>query len=179
MEKKQVSEILKRINSNYPDFVVDEYKQKEWYNELKDYDYEDVMRKVEEHLRSEEYGKFPPKLYFLTKYLHTITEKNTKTNYLLKCSICGNDIPEAEYDNHYGRCMDIEYIDGILKKYFNKKVTKDMWQENINLSQEEFDIKYMNFLDKVYNRVPKEEQELIDGIINPPKIKFDLGDEEI
>ena len=75
--------------------------------------------------------------------------------------------------------MDIEYIDGMLKKYFNKKVTKEMWRENINLSQEQFDAKYMEFLDKVYNRVPKEEQKLIDGIINPPKIKFDLGDEEI
>lgn len=178
MKKNNVVEILQRIKSNYQDFVVDDYKKNEWYRELKDYDFEDVMKKVEEHMRSEEYGKFPPKLYFLTKYLQTTAQKNSKTNFLLECSICGKYVPEKEYDEHYGRCMDISYIDHILKTYFNKKVTKESWQENLNLSQEQFDVKYMEFLDRVYNKVPKEEQKIIDGIINPPKMKFDLGDDE-
>lgn len=179
MKKNETMEILKRIKSNYQDFTVDEYKKNEWYKELKDYDFEDVMKKVEEHMRSEEYGKFPPKLYFLTKYLQTTAQKNTKTHFLLQCSVCGEYIPEEIYDEHYGRCMDIDYINRILTKYFNKKLTKEQWQDNLKISQEQFDVKYMEFLDKAYNKVLKEEKEIINKIINPPKAKkYDLGDDE-
>ena len=179
MKKNETVEILKRIKSNYQDFIVDEYKTNEWYKELKDYDFEDVMQKVEEHMRSEEYGKYPPKLYFLTKYLSTTAQKNNKTHFLLQCPICKDYIPEEIYDEHYDRCMDIEYIDNILKKYFNKQLTKEQWKDNLKISQEQFQVKYMEFLDKVYNKLPKEEQELINNIINPPKVKkFDLGDDE-
>ena len=178
MKKNEVNEILKRIKSNYQDFIVDDYKTNEWNKELKDYDFEDVMKKVEEHMRSEDYGSFPPKLYFLTKYLQTTSEKNTKTNYLLQCTICGEYIPESEYDEHYDRCMDVDYIVRIRKKYFNKDITKEMRNRFMSLSKEQFDTKFMEFLNEIYNDVPKEEQEHINQMINPPKIKFDLGDEK-
>lgn len=179
MKKNEVNEILKRIKSNYSDFVIDDYKTNEWNKELKDYDFEDVMKKVEEHMRSEEYGKFPPKLYFLTKYLQTTVQKNTKTNYLLQCNICGEYIPEQIYDEHYQRCMDVDYIVRMREKYFNTKITKEMRERYMNLSQEQFDTKYLEFLGNIYEDVPEEEQKIINGIINPPKYKkIDIGDDE-
>lgn len=179
MKKNEVAEILKRIKSNYQDFIVDEYKTNEWFKELKDYDFEDVMKKVEEHMRSEDYGNFPPKLYFLTKYLKTIAQKNTITNYKLQCTVCGEHIPEVEYNDHYDRCMDVDYIVRIREKYFNKKITKEMKQRFMGLSQEQFNNKFLEFLNEIYNGVPKEEQYHINQMINPPKYKkFDLGEKE-
>ena len=69
MERKQVVDLLKRIKYNYNEFIVDDYTITEWYKELKDYELEDVMDKLDQHFRSEQYGKQPPKVYFLTKYL--------------------------------------------------------------------------------------------------------------
>ena len=69
MEKKQVIEFMDRIKSHYQEFIIDDFKIKEWYDELKDYSYEDVNKKLDEHLRSEQYGNFIPKVYFLTKFL--------------------------------------------------------------------------------------------------------------
>lgn len=177
MEKKEINEILKRIKSNYQDFVVDEYKINEWNRELKNYDFNDVMNKLEQHLRSEEYGKFPPKLYFLTKYLQTTEEKNTKTNFKLQCSICGEYVDENIYVNHYERCLDIDYIKHIRKKYFDTDITVDTIQKLKALSENQFYNKYLEFLNNIYDQVPNEEQELINRIINPPKTKkFDIGE---
>ena len=72
MELKDVKMVLKRIQVNYPNFIVDGYVQSEWYRELKDYCLEDVMQKLEQHFRSEQYGNSIPKVYFLTKYLNKI-----------------------------------------------------------------------------------------------------------
>ena len=68
MEKKDVIKIMTRIKKNYNEFINDDYTINEWFKELKDYDFEDVMKKIEEHLRSEQYGSKPPRVYFLTKY---------------------------------------------------------------------------------------------------------------
>ena len=179
MKKNETMEILKRIKSNYQDFTVDEYKKNEWYKELKDYDFEDVMRKVEEHMRSEEYGKFPPKLYFLTKYLQTTVQKNTRTNYLLQCRICGEYVPEQIYDEHYQRCIDTDFMIRMKEKYSKTKTSKEIRDKFMNLSQNEFESYYLEFLDKLYKIASNEDKKTIEGIINPPKTKkFDLGDDE-
>lgn len=179
MKKNDVTEILKRISSNYPEFMIDDYKKNEWYKELKDYDADDVMRKVEEHMRSEEYGKFPPKLYFLTKYLQTTAQKNTRTNYLLQCRICGEYIPEQIYDEHYQRCIDVDYMVRMKEKYSKTKVAKETRNKFMNLSQNEFETYYLQFLDNLYKVASDEDKKTIEGIINPPKYKkFDMGDGE-
>ena len=54
MERKQVVDLLKRIKYNYNEFIVDDYTITEWYKELKDYELEDVMDKLDQHFRSEQ-----------------------------------------------------------------------------------------------------------------------------
>ena len=73
--------------------------------------------------------------------------------------------------------MDVDYIVRMRKKYFNKDITKEMRDKFMGLPKDQFDTKFLEFLNEIYNDVPKEEQEHIEQMINPPKIKFDLGDE--
>ena len=94
----ETNEFMKRIKSHYQEFVIDEFKQDEWYKELKKYDYEDVSKKFEEHLRSETYGEYIPKLYFLTKYLIPSNKKGEIKEYTVHCQICNKAVDYKEYD---------------------------------------------------------------------------------
>ena len=76
MTIKETNDFMERIKQHYQEFVIDDYKIEEWYKELKDYDYQEVNAKLEEHLRNEQYGTSIPKVYFLTKYLTKEKDKN-------------------------------------------------------------------------------------------------------
>lgn len=178
MTYSDTKEVLKRIKSNYQSFINDDYVLKEWYKELKDYDIEDVMNKLEEHMRSSEFGSNIPKLYFLTKYLKKTEEKGIVEKYFLQCKFCSKFIPEKEFDEHYERCLDVEYITRIRKQYFGQTIDEEKKEIFRNMSKDKFDEKYLTFLNEVYEDVSKEEQERINQIINPPKVKFNLGDYE-
>ena len=97
MELKDVKLILKRIQSYYPSFIIDDFKTKEWYNELKKFDYDDVNKKLEEHMRSADYGTYEPKLFYLTKYLKTKEEKRA---FLDGLSLTELEDFERYYKNH-------------------------------------------------------------------------------
>lgn len=157
MELKDVKMILKRIQVNYPNFVVDGYVQSEWYRELKDYCLEDVMQKLEQHFRSEQYGNSIPKVYFLTKYLKKAKEKKEvdKGRILTTCTLCGDTISLAEFDKHYERCSNIDYLNRKSLKFFNKEIDKSKYK---NMIDEEFNAIYDKFLPIVYKNEdnPKE-----------------------
>lgn len=170
MTRDEVKSLFKRIKSNYSTFVVDEYKLTEWCNELKDYDETDVHKKLEEHMRSSEYGNSEPKLYFLTKYLKKNSEKNKFEKFKLQCSICEKFISEDEYDNHYERCLDVDYIVKKRKELFNEETSEELKERYLLMDQETFDNKYLQFLDKIYNYVSDEEKQRIETVINPPHV---------
>ena len=65
MTKEQTKNLFRRIKSHYQEFTVDDFKVDEWHKELKDYDYDDVTKRFELHLNSEDYGQVIPKLWFL------------------------------------------------------------------------------------------------------------------
>lgn len=165
MTYTDTKEVLRRIKSNYQSFVNDDYVLKEWYKELKNYDLEDVMEKLEQHMRSEEYGSTIPKLYFLTKYLKKTKDKGIIEKFSIQCSICGEFVSEEQYDKHFERCLDVEYIVKKRKKLFEKDTDKAEIKRYKSLSEDIFDNKYLEFVDKIYNLVSKEEQEMIDKII--------------
>lgn len=146
MELKDVKTILTRIKVNYPNFVNDDYTRSEWYKELKDYSLDDVMEKLEQHFRSEQYGNQIPKVYFLTKYLTKEKEKNIKQDIMVRCQLCGKGVDLDEYDKHYNRCSSIEYLNKQSIKYFNKEIDKEKY---FLIDDETFQEKY----DKVLNYV--------------------------
>lgn len=158
MELKDVKLILKRIQTNYQNFIVDNYVQSEWYKELKDYSLEDVMEKLEQHFRSEQYGNMIPKVYFLTKYLKKESEKNKdlSSKIILKCSICKENIPFREYDKHYERCASIEYLEIQANKYFGKgSIDKEKYRL---LTELDFNSLYDKVLKTVYEKTNDDEE---------------------
>ena len=168
MELKDVKTILKRIEINYPKFVNDSYTQSEWYRELKDYDLDDVMGKLENHFRSEQYGNQPPKVYFLTKYLTKTKDKNEDEDYDTFCVVCGKRMNHKLFDEHFDRCSSVHYV---LRQYDRFRIpNKPKEEELFKMDQKEFDIRYNRLLRYVYKFSTNENEKwVIDKILNGEK----------
>lgn len=176
MELKDVKIILNRVKVNYPTFVNDGYTQSEWYKELKDYSLEDVMQKLEQHFRSEQYGNSIPKVYFLTKYLTKEKEKNIVENLSYKCPFCEKYIPMEFYEQHYDKCSSIDYLMRASKKYFDKPLNRQKLEDADENTFEKYywDIsnKLLNIIDKkspsyksLLNKIKAHNEEEVDYIV--------------
>jgi hypothetical protein len=149
MELKDVKTILTRIKVNYPTFVNDDYTRSEWYKELKDYSLNDVMEKLEQHFRSEQYGNSIPKVYFLTKYLTKEKEKGKEIDGLLQCQLCKQFVDYKDYEDHYDRCSSIDYLDNQYFKYFKKRLEENKKQQLYLVSSDIFNEKYDKMLEYI------------------------------
>jgi len=110
MEISQVKQLVSKIKAYYYYFSLEKESMNEWANKLKAYDFEDVSRKLDEHLKSED-SKEPPKLHYLVRNLLTIEEKlKSKDDYIVNCNLCGRSMSLKEYDSHYDKCLSIEYL---------------------------------------------------------------------
>ena len=119
MTVEEAKTILGRIKIHYPAFSKDKAVQQEWIKELVLYDVDDVNRKLESHMRNEEYGDKLPKLFFLTNHLVPSLEKNRIRHYTVLCPKCGQAIPDVELDRHTPRCIEAHSIIRDMKKYYN------------------------------------------------------------
>ena len=171
----ETNEFMKRIKSHYQEFVIDEFKQSEWYKELKKYDYEDVNKKFEEHLKSEIYGEHIPKLYFLTKYLIPSNKKGEIKEYTVYCQICNRAVDYKEYDLHYGRCSSIAYIKKQMKKLFNKDLVDE--EQLYKIPLEDFNKRYDQFLHQIIDKpTSKAEMKIIFKILYPETPELTIQD---
>lgn len=122
MNTKEVKELLEKIDIHYgTEYSTNKNLILEWQKELKKYDSDDVFRKLEEHLKSN-FSNIPPKLYFLVKDLKTPKEKLNLNNLNIICTYCKSIVNVLDYDRHYERCMEIDYIARNVKKYLNQEV---------------------------------------------------------
>lgn len=158
MELKDVKTILTRIKVNYPTFVNDDYTRSEWYKELKDYSLNDVMEKLEQHFRSEQYGNSIPKVYFLTKYLKKEKEKNKEIDGLLQCQLCKQFVDYKDYEDHYDRCSSIDYLDNQYFKYFKKRLEENKKQQLYLVSSDIFNEKYDKMLEYILSHTDDKEE---------------------
>lgn len=158
MELKDVKTILTRIKVNYPTFVNDDYTRSEWYKELKDYSLNDVMEKLEQHFRSEQYGNQIPKVYFLTKYLKKEKEKNKEIDGLLQCQLCHQFVDYKDYEDHYDRCSSIDYLDNQYFKYFKKRLEENKKQQLYLVSSNIFNEKYDKMLEYILSHTDDKEE---------------------
>lgn len=155
MELKDVKTILNRIKVNYPTFVNDDYTRSEWYRELKDYSLEDVMDKLEQHFRSEQYGNQIPKVYFLTKYLTKEKDKNKEFKGTKQCHICYKFVDINAFESHFDRCSSVDYLNRKNIQFFNKPIDKEKY---MNMEQKDFDEKYNKMCYFIYENT-KDERE--------------------
>lgn len=146
MTKAETINFMERIKSHYQEFIVDDFKIKEWHSKLKDYDLEDVNKKLDEHLNSEVYGDNIPKLYYLTKFLKTTEEKKIVRHYTLVCPQCRKELREIDFEPHYRRCGAALTIVKDFRKYLGRELSKSKIME---LSDEKFEKLYMEYVDRM------------------------------
>lgn len=117
MTKTEVSKLLNKIKGYYnSQFFIDEYVTEAWVDSLKDYDLEDAEEHIKEYLK--EYPDIPPKPHVFIKDLLTREQKEKRKNsdFLIDCNLCGKFMTLQEYEEHYGRCLDIQYLLSVAKK---------------------------------------------------------------
>ena len=175
MTIKETNQFMERIKSHYQEFIVDDFKIKEWHKELSKYDLEDVNQKLDEHLKSSEYGEYIPKLFFLTKYLIPTKDKGKIKHYVVKCQLCNCDIPDSEYDEHYKRCSSASTIVRDMKKYFNLTIN---YQKLMLMKSAEFENIYNKYLVKMLdcNKLDMLRKKIIMRCLYPNQSKETLED---
>ena len=162
MKINETREFMERVKVHYPTFIIDTYTIEEWHSQLKEYSYEDINKRFNEHLQSEQYGEYIPKIWFLTKNLIKEDDKERATSDKVKftCNICGEEVTLINWNSHYDRCIVEEYIIKQAKKYRNKDIDRS---EIKALSQEKLDALYEKMINIVYEQGNESDRYYIDG----------------
>lgn len=117
MKKTEVNQLVNKIKGYYnSQFFVDDYVLDAWFEQLEQYDYEDAEEHIKEYVK--DYPDIAPKPHTFTKGLLTKKQKKEleNANYTIECNLCHRWMPISEYDNHYEKCLDIQYLVSIAKQ---------------------------------------------------------------
>ena len=144
MEPMEVKRIVSKIKAYYYYFSLEKDSLNEWNYKLRDYDYEDVSERVEEHLKGEQ-RKEPPQLHYLISGLLTKEQKRKKNELIVACQNCGRWLPLSEYNQHYDLCLDIEYLVRVAR------------EQGKNLDRAELENCKRDIIDKLLAKYPPNE----------------------
>ena len=136
MNKAETKKLTNLIKGYYnAQFFIDDYVLEAWYEQLKPYELEDAIEHIKEYLKQN--PDTPPKPHTFTRGLLTPEEKRKYRNsdYTVACQLCGRWMPLQEYDSHYDKCLDIEYLIKVAKERGQDITREDLEfypQETIN-----------------------------------------------
>ena len=136
MKKVEVSKLLNKIKGYYnSQFFIDDYVMDAWTETMKPYELEDAIEHIKEYLKQN--PDTPPKPHTFTRGLLTPEEKRKykHSDYTVACQLCGRWMPLEEYDSHYDKCLDIEYLIKVAKERGQDITREDLEfypQETIN-----------------------------------------------
>lgn len=172
MEKNEVNKIIQEINTIYygkllRDRTDDDVKNlsNSWYDILKDYNYEDVKKNLDNYAKKDEYNNVP-QCYLLTKGLIPNSKKIDTSKGTFYCQFCKK--PCHSYNKlieHEDRCRSINYVIDQTKRFGGRNINRaELW----NMPQDDFKIKYINLLHYVHDHTTNElEKNAIEHIFNP------------
>lgn len=141
MTKGEINKLLNTIKGYYnSQFFIDEFVTKAWIEELKDYEYEDCEKHLKTYLK--ENPDFAPKPHTFTKGLLTREERQRLANekYFVECNLCHKWMGLNQYDEHYDRCLTINYLVSVAK------------QKGENITRKELEYCKDEVLDKLYKK---------------------------
>ena len=126
MNKIEAKRLLNLIKGYYnTQFFVDESVIQVWQTELEPYDLEDAEDRLKSYLK--EFPDIPPKPHTFIKGMLTIEQKKKRDDFIICCQ---KAMPLSEFDPHYGRCLDIEYLVGVAKRRGENIKRKDLEEYN-------------------------------------------------
>ena len=129
MSLEQVDMLLDRIKVHYPFFMKDFDKKqesllkKEWYKVLINYDNIDVNRALDIFLKGTKGSS--PAVYELVNSLSKISDKVVNDDITVFCTICKSRTSLQNYQNHYKRCLSIDFLSRLAFKYSKVKLRKE------------------------------------------------------
>lgn len=161
MTKQEVAKLLARIQTHYTSLKVDDFMIDEWFKELKDYKSFDVNEKLEKHLRSEEFGKEIPKLYYLIRYLNKEHDDKQPIKGKLHCRLCNEYVDIQKYDKHYERCLDVDYLNQMILRAGGDPIDKIKYRK---ATDESFEKVYYQTLENCVKKI--EDEAVCERILN-------------
>ena len=117
MTKSETKKLLNKIKGYYnSQFFIDEYVIDAWDDTMKEYTLEDAEEHITKYLK--EFPDIPPKPHTFIKGLLTREQKIQLANekYFVECNLCHKWMGMNQYDEHYGKCLDIEYLINVAKE---------------------------------------------------------------
>lgn len=111
MNKTETKKLTDKIKGYYnSQFFVDDYVLEAWYETMKPYDLDDAIDHIQVYIK--ENPDTPPKPHTFKKGLYTHEEKERIRNskFTVECNLCRRFMPLAEYEEHYDKCLDIQYL---------------------------------------------------------------------
>ena len=129
MNKSETKKLTNLIKGYYnTQFFIDDYVLEAWYEQLKPYELEDAIDHLQTYLKT--YPDIAPKPHTFIRGLYTPEEKKKLHNndFTVACQLCGRWMPLGEYDEHYGKCLDIEYLVNVAKQK-GEKITREDLEE--------------------------------------------------
>ncbi len=153
MKKIEVNKLLNKIKGYYnSQFFIDEYVTEAWIESLKPYEFEDTLEHLKKHLK--EFPDTPPKPHTFKKGLLTPEEKEKRKNakYTVACNLCGKWITLQEYDSHYDKCLDIEYLLDVARQkgeIFTREDLENYKQDVIDRLLKKYEPKENIFFKKI------------------------------
>lgn len=154
MTKNETKKLLNEIKGYYnSQFFIDEYVLEAWVDTMQDYDLDDAEKHIKEYL--EEYPEIPPKPHTFKKGLLTTEEKERRKNakYTVECNLCHRFMSYEEYESHYGKCLDIQYLLSVAK------------QKHFKTSREELENQKSGVIDNLIKKYPPEKL-TIEEVVN-------------
>ena len=126
MKKNETNTLLNKIRGYYNEFYFDDYVLDVWYETLKPYEYEDALEHIKEYVKN--YPEVPPRPHTFKNGLYTPEQKERmkNTNYTIQCNLCGRWMSVQEYDAHYERCLDIQYLLDVAKQKGEEYTREDL-----------------------------------------------------
>lgn len=127
MKKTEVNKLLNTIKGYYnSQFFIDEYVIDAWMETLERYEFDDAKEHIQEYLK--EFPDIPPKPHTFIKGLLTTEEKLKLKNakHIVECNLCHRWMSLNDYDDHYGKCLDIEYLVNVAKEKGESTTREDL-----------------------------------------------------
>lgn len=124
IEVKKLTNLIKGYYNNQ--FFVDDYVLEAWYETMKPYELDDAIDHIQTYIK--DYPDTPPKPHTFKNGLYTPEEKERmkNTNYTIACNLCHRWMTMSDYEAHYDRCLDIQYLLSVAKQKGEKYTREDL-----------------------------------------------------
>lgn len=182
MNKVECKEVLDFLRYNYQNISITNEMVDVWFNELQQYDKEDIMLKLKDMIGWDIFQLKAPSLMAIVKDVPKTQQKLDWNKGVAYCNYCGRAFTVGngkeknsmdEIHQHEDRCRSIKYINKKYSiRYKDRELTNEEKRNLYNMSKEEFDGYYDKILKYIYDHTDNEmEKTCIDHIFNPPNAK--------